>query len=558
MKTLESEITPEPEIINPASRQGKVGQGLGRSWLAAALGLAVLLAGSRALRAGNLYVPNYSFESPDIGTNTPYAAPVLDSWTNTPQPGWYDPSEFYDTPWADLVGTFYNLPNFTNIVFTNGAWMTNSNVSWIDNCDGIQAAFLQALPQVAIVQDLNTPFKVDKTYTLTVGLIGGGGNMPEGSTFQLSLYYRDASSNMVTVAATTVTNTQANFPTNTHLVDFQVQVPGVQASNAWAGQNMGIQLLATPDPEDPNQWGGYWDADNVRLQEAIYVPNYSFESPDIGTNSPYAAPVLDSWTNTPQPGWYDPSEFYDTPWADLVGTFYNLPNFTNIVFTNGAWMTNSNVSWIDNCDGIQAAFFQALPQVGILQDLNAPFKAGKTYTLTVGLIGGGGNMPEGSTFQLSLYYRDASSNMVSVATTTVTNTLANFPTNTHLVDFQAQVPGVKTTDPWAGQSMGIQLLATPDPYDPSQWGGYWDADNVRLVETTALNLANPAKTAGAWQFTVQSEPNVVCQILAAGNLALPLTNWTSLGTFTNITGNMPFVDSTPGAGPRFYTARQLP
>jgi hypothetical protein len=167
-------------------------------------------------------------------------------------------------------------------------------------------------------------------------------------------------------------------------------------------------------------------------------------------------------------------------------------------------------------------------------------------------------MPEGSTLQLSLYYRDAASNMVTVAATTVTNTAANFPTDTRFVDFQAQVPGVKATDAWAGQNIGIQLLATPYPYDENQWGGYWDADNVRLVETTALNLASPVLTGGQLQFTVQSEPDTVFQILAAGDLTLPLSNWTSLAKLTNATGSMPFVDSTAGAAQRFYTARRLP
>jgi hypothetical protein len=299
-------------------------------------------------------------------------------------------------------------------------------------------------------------------------------------------------------------------------------------------------LLATPDPYNPDVWGGYWDADNVRLVEEVYVPNYSFELPNIGTNSPYAAPVLQSWQDLPQPSWYYPSNFDNTPWADLAGTFYNVP------FPG---------EFIDNCDGVQAAFLQVLPQVGIFQDINAPFNTGKAYTLTVGLIGGGGNMAVGSTFQLSLYYRDVSNNMVTVAATSVTNTAANFPTNTHLVDFQVQVPGVKATDAWAGKNIGIQLLATPDPYNPGQWGGYWDADNVRLVETTALNLVNPVMTGDQLQFSGQS---VVFQILATTNLNLPVTNWASLTTVTNVTGSVPFVDSTPRQGQRFYRARQLP
>ena len=156
------------------------------------LGLAAMLALAGASRAGVLYVPNYDFASPDIGTNSPYAAPVLEDWQESAQPSWYDPAYFGGSPWSDLVGTFYNLPNFTNSTATNS--------SYIDNCDGVQAAFMFALPQVAIFQDLGATFDIGKTYTLTAGLIGGGGDMAAGSTFQLSLYYLDGT-NMVTVAA---------------------------------------------------------------------------------------------------------------------------------------------------------------------------------------------------------------------------------------------------------------------------------------------------------------------------------------------------------------------
>lgn len=355
---------------------------------------------------------------------------------------------------------------------------------------------------------------------------------------------------MVTVAATTITNSEAIFPTNIYFVDFDVQVPEVNPTNLWAGKNIGIELLATPDLGDPQSWGGYWDADIVRLVEEIPVPNYSFESPDIGTNSPYAAPELEAWEETPQPSWYDPANFDGAPWYYQVGTFYNLPDFTNSMQTNTAF--------IYNCDGVQAVYFQVVPDVGILQTLDAPYNAGKSYTLTVGLIGGGGGMVDGSTFQLSLYYLQDSTNMVTVAETTVTNSEALFPTDTEFVDFQVQVPPVKATDPWAGQDIGIELAATPDLENPELWGGYWDADNVRLVETTPLGLANPALGGGQLQLTVQSEPGEVFQILSTTNLSLPLSAWTNLATLTNITGTLSFVDPSPSTGQRFYTAEKLP
>ena len=276
----------------------------------------------------------------------------------------------------------------------------------------------------------------------------------------------------------------------------------------------------------------------------LYVPNYSFESPNIGTDSPYAAPVLQSWQETPQPNWYDPDDFDGAPWSYLAGTFYNV---------------SIPGDYIWNCDGAQAAFLQNIPQVGIVQNLGATFNVGKTYTLTVALIGRGhGSTPTGATLQLSLYYLDASGGMVTVASTTVTNTADNFPNDTNFVEFQAQVPGVQATDPWAGQNIGIQLLCTPDLDNPNMWGGYWDADNVRLVERTALNLAGPAMTGGGLQLTVQSEPGAVFQVLSTTNLTTSVANWTSLGTLTNVTGSLPFVDSTTGPGRGFYTARQLP
>ena len=88
--------------------------------------------------------------------------------------------------------------------------------------------------------------------------------MPEGSTLELSLYYVDTASNRVTVASTVVTNSATLFPTNTFLTDFTVRVPTVQATNAWAGQPIGVRLLSTVAP---TLAGGYWDLDNVRLDE---------------------------------------------------------------------------------------------------------------------------------------------------------------------------------------------------------------------------------------------------------------------------------------------------
>ena len=285
----------------------------------------------------------------------------------------------------------------------------------------------------------------------------------------------------------------------------------------------------------------------------IAIPNASFESPVVTHDDPFAAPDMDYWQKSPQPAWYDPSLNYNTPWDYLMGTFYNVP------FPS---------TFIDNCDGTQAAFLFAWPEAALFQDYDSiygtnttpshafdvKFNVNRAYSLTVGVIGGGGGMTNGATLELSLYYRDASSNMVTVAATTITNAAQSFPTNTHLVDFSLCVPGVRATDPWAGQNIGVQIASTVI-YDLR--GGYWDVDNARLTETVLPVLTNPRMTNNQCGFTLQGEPGLRVEILAATNLAWPISDWTSLGTLTNTTGAVPFLDTATNLNHRFYRARQL-
>jgi hypothetical protein len=263
---------------------------------------------------------------------------------------------------------------------------------------------------------------------------------------------------------------------------------------------------------------------------------------------------MDYWQKAPQPASYNPADYNFTPWEYQMGEFYNVP------FPG---------SYIDNCDGVQAAFMFALPDVSIYQDyntifgtnttpshaFNAKYTVGKRYQLTVGLIGGSGGMELGVPFRISLYYRDAVSNMVTVAATIATNTTANFPTNTHFVDFTVKVPGVQPADPWAGKNIGIQLLSLATT---NNRGGYWDVDNVRLVETVENNLASPALSGGHFRMTVQSEPGLKFQILASTNVTVPVSNWTSLGNVTNLSGVTQFVEPGTAGGRHFYRAKLLP
>ncbi len=286
----------------------------------------------------------------------------------------------------------------------------------------------------------------------------------------------------------------------------------------------------------------------------IAIPNASFESPVVPIDQTPAIPDVDYWQKSPQPVWYASSPFGSWPWESRTGTFYNFP---------------SPDTFIDNCDGSQAAFLFAVPEVALFQDYNsiygtnttpshafdAKFNVNRAYSLTVGVIGGANTaLYEGATLELSLYYRDASSNMITVAATTITNSAQLFPTNTHLVDFSVYVPGVRAVDPWAGQNIGVQIAST---VSSNQASGYWDLDNVRLTETLLPALTNPRMTNSQCGFTLESQPGLRFEILATTNLSLALSNWTSLGTVTNVTGATPFLDPATSLDRRFYRARQL-
>jgi hypothetical protein len=70
-------------------------------------------------------------------------------------------------------------------------------------------------------------------------------------------------------------------------------------------------------------------------------------------------------------------------------------------------------------------------------------------------------------------------------------------------------------------------------------------------------LTSPARTNNQFSCTVRSEPGLRFQMLSTTNPALALSNWTSLGTFTNVTGTTAFVDPATDLNRRFYRAQEL-
>ncbi|MBM3847824.1 MAG: PEP-CTERM sorting domain-containing protein [Verrucomicrobia bacterium] len=193
-------------------------------------------------------VPNGSFENPKPPLGLPVSLQI-DSWIRGPKP------DFIVLPegafWEQTSGLFPNTPA--------------GRFDHINNMDGAQAAYMFALPGVSLYQSLDAVFETGKSYNLSFGILGGG-NITEGSLFEASLYYMSDAGAPVTLAANTLSFSQAGFPTITDLVTHSVVLGEVQASDAWAGKSIGVQLLSKF-----GTGSGYWDVDNVRL-EAVPEP----------------------------------------------------------------------------------------------------------------------------------------------------------------------------------------------------------------------------------------------------------------------------------------------
>lgn len=228
-------------------------------WLAITLGAVVLTVGV-SLCAQSITVPNGSFEL-QSGVGQQQGVNLnIDSWQRPAKPAYFDAVEMnFGIFWIQTAGVFLHGNSYGNAV-------------------GDQAAYMFSFPEVGLFQDydtvdwndaspthdFNATYEVGKSFNLTLGVFGKGfsGNMTEGSLLELSLYYRDGTDSMVPVGSTVITYSAAQFanvpPLN--LIDFSVNVPTVQPGDAWANQNIGIQIKSLFGTGD-----GYWDMDNLRL-----------------------------------------------------------------------------------------------------------------------------------------------------------------------------------------------------------------------------------------------------------------------------------------------------
>lgn len=490
------------------------------------------------VEAGRLYVPNGSFELP----GTTFADPRMEAWQKTPKPLW-----FVEDP-QDPVRQWYNLSGqFLNV--------STNDPAYIDNMHGSQAAFLFALPEVGIFQELrweasaNAPagearYQPGRAYRLSLGVIGGGGAMTNGVQLRASLYYLGASSHRVPVVSLVITNSPEIFSNFNHLVEFSVETPKVMAQDPWAGQVMGVEIMSLAGFDN---MGGYWDLDQVRVEEVIPVPNGSFESPP----TPFVDIVITGWEKTPKPVWFDEGQGF--LWAQLTGVFMN-PASTNAEHT-------------PNMHGSQAIWLFAVPEVGLRMDryardlmgqrptpeFDAFYEVGQAYELTAAVFGGGGAMTNGASMRIGLYYLDDATNRVPVASTSIVYTNEVFLRR--FQDYKVRVPTVKPTDPWAGRPIGIELISTTG-FDKQ--GGFFDIDHVRLTTIQEPQFLAPRVNEGRFEVVIRSEPGEILEVFTGSDLRDAPALWSAAGRLTNQTGHVMLNLPATEAGTRFFFLRQGP
>ncbi len=239
------------------------------------------------------------------------------------------------------------------------------------------------------------------------------------------------------------------------------------------------------------------------LADEIPVPNGSFELP----KTDYVNTRITSWQETDQPPDYPSGGGFS--WDQLSGVFHNTPPGASDHLTN--------------LDGQQALYLFAISGAGILQDdttrdwddpepshaFSVPFQPGSRYTLTVGLMGGSGNMLAGVPLEISLYHRGTDGTILPVVTRRVEHSPEVFTDRNHFVDFGVSTEPVTPTDPWAHKPIGIRILST---VSDAQRGGYWDIDLVRL--------------------TRESEPAIQVRVGVSGEPPAPTLRWDSQPGYT--------------------------
>jgi hypothetical protein len=387
------------------------------------------------VKSAPIPVENASFESPVVDPNAFQALPYIDGWIETD----------LDTFSSANTGVFPNTPT--------------GSPDHIANADGNQLAFLGSQTGNALEQDLAAVYKSGCEYRLSVA-IGISSLFPPSreeptDTIELALYYCDPNdpNEHLDIVSKTI---EAEGLSSTQLRDFSLYLPRINSSDTWAGKSIGIAIRAT------GQAGGFWDIDNVRLEESVpaslFIENASFESPFVDPNTSDTIPIVDSWTELDT----------DSTSSTNTGVFLNTPA--------------DSPNHITNIDGNQLAFLGFQEGNALKQNLKALYRLGADYRLTAGVAISAMSPPSAvepvDNLELALYYYDGNE-----PTDIVHETIpATGKSSMVLEDVSIYLTTILSDDPWKDRPIGIAIRAA------GQAGGFWDLDNVRLEEFYPVSL----------------------------------------------------------------------
>lgn len=222
--------------------------------------------------------------------------------------------------------------------------------------------------------------------------------------------------------------------------------------------------------------------------DSIPVANHTFEYPviDPSDNPNYAIPIIAQWREID----------LDTDMSAFTGTFKNTPADSN----DHIW----------NADGDQLALLWNLPGNSIEQELAATYQVGKSYQLTIATCLSTRFPPTpGSGLRIVFYYIygtdffEIDSYAIPVESVT-TRTMR---------DFSFTIGPVEGTEQYAGKNIGIAIR----PAAAGSGYGYWDIDNIRLMEfprtpnfndDSIVNLADFAEMASEWLSCINTTTDV--------------------------------------------------
>ena len=207
--------------------------------------------------------------------------------------------------------------------------------------------------------------------------------------------------------------------------------------------------------------------------DSIPVANYSFELPVVPSYAnPPAWPIVADWIELD---------------VDTTGNSQNTGVFTDVTNIAGA-------------DANQLAFLGGERGNALLQDLSSTYEVGKSYRMTVGVCVSSQYPPyDPNGLELAFYYTNPGDPNRLDIVTVLTDEPSHF-TSTQLEDNSVYLPAVEAADAWAGKPIGIAIRAT------GPMGGYWDLDNVRVMEYVRpnftgdpmVNFADFAMMAAEW------------------------------------------------------------